>query len=395
MSRALNTQLAGDVDGLNEVHVLMELSSCDLRIGAVNDAIDLAMLARPLGVRFTFAGPLDDKFAATAARHGANVLRAKSRIFSRRGLPLYALDVARWLERLARHRPDVVHLNYSGYGPSLACAARMCRIPIVARASGAFIESNPSNRWVDRLLANCAPQAGEYLASPLAPRVVVTGDLFRPARISRIDRRRIGLRPPRILFLGQLVERKGLHVLVEAFVRMVVDAELWMVGGDWKAGEYPARIRTAIESLGIASRVTLLNHRENIAALLQQADIFVLPSLSEARPRSILEAMLAELPVVASDVGGIPTVVEHERTGLLVPPGDAAALADALDRLAASEATRIGLGRAGRHYVEQECQPERTARKYVDTYRAMVADARPAPRALYGAGPLSRPRPIR
>jgi glycosyltransferase involved in cell wall biosynthesis len=392
MSDRRNTPLSNDGDCSNELHVLMELWSSDLRIGAVNDAIDLAALARPLGVRFTFAGPLDEQFAAAAAKHGAVVLRASSRMFSRRGFPLYVLDVARWLERLARYRPDVVHLNYSGYGPSLACAARMCGIPIAGRASGAFIESNPSNRWVDTLLANCAPQAGELLASPLAPRVVVTGDLFRPARISGIDRRPIGRRAPRILFLGQLVERKGLHVLVEAFVRMVVDAELWIVGGDWNVGEYPARIRRAIDSLGIATRVTLLNHRDNVAELLQQADIFVLPSLSEARPRSILEAMLAELPVVASDVGGIPTVVDHETTGLLVPPAEAAALADALDRLAASEATRIQLGKAGRHYVEQECRLERTARKYVDIYRAMVEDARQAPRGLYGARPLSLPR---
>jgi hypothetical protein len=375
----------------DQLHVLMELSSSDLRIGAVNDALDLAALARPLGVRFTFAGPIDDKFAA-AAGNGAGVLRATSRVFSRSGFPLYALDVARWLQRLASTRPDIVHLNYNGYGPSLACAAHLCGIPIAGRASGAFIKNNPSNRWISTLLANCAPQAGELLASPLAPRVVVTGDLFRPARISGIDRGRIGMRAPRILFLGQLVERKGLHVLIEAFVRMVVDAELWLVGGDWAVGEYPARIRAAIESLGIASRVTLLNHRENVAALLQQADIFVLPSLSEARPRSILEAMLADLPVVASDVGGIPTVVKHETTGLLVPPSDASALADALDRLAASEATRIQLGKAGRHYVEQECRPERTAGKYVDTYRAMIADARQARRRLYGAGPLSRLR---
>jgi glycosyltransferase involved in cell wall biosynthesis len=377
---------------LDELHVLMELASSDLRIGAVNDAIDLAALARPLGVRFTFAGPIDATFAAAAARHGAGVLRATSRIFSRRGLALYALDVARWLERLARCRPDVVHLNYSGYGPSLACAARLGRIPIAGRASGAFIASNPSNRWIDTLLANCAPQAGELLASPLASRVVVAGDLFRPARISGIDRRRIGMRRPRILFLGQLVERKGLHVLVEAFVRMVVDAELWIVGGDWSVGEYPARIRAAIESLGIGSRVTLMNHRDDVAALLQQADVFVLPSLSEARPRSVLEAMLAELAVVASDVGGLPTVVEHEKTGLLVPSADAAALAKALDRLAASEATRIQLGRAARDYVERECRPERTARKYVDTYRAMVAVGRQAPRRLYRAQLLPRPR---
>jgi hypothetical protein len=400
----IRTDCAEPLDDRHEagaLHVLMELSSSDLRIGAVNDAIDLAALARPLGVRFTFAGPLDQTFAAAAASHGAGVLRASSRVFSRSGLPLYAIDVARWLERLARLRPDVVHLNYNGYGPSLACAAHISGTPIAGRASGAFIAGNPSNQWVETLLANCLPQAGELLDSPLGPRVVVTGDLFRPARIAGIDRRHIGMHPPRILFLGQLVERKGLHVLVEAFVRMVVNAELWLVGGDWASDGYPARIRAAIETLGIGSRVTLMNHRENVAALMQQADIFVLPSLGEARPRSILEAMLAELPVVASDVGGIPTVVEHEKTGLLVAPADAGALAAALDRLAASEATRIQLGRAGRQYVEQECQPERTARKYVDVYRAMARGARQAPvipsrwggrRRINSLGSLLRPR---
>lgn len=378
----------------DELHVLMELSSCDLRIGAVNDAIDLAALARPLGVRFTFAGPLDDAFAAAAAGSGAEVVRASSRTFSRAALPLYALDVARWVERLARHRPDVVHLNYAGWGPSLACAARLSHVPVAGRASGAFIDNNPSNRWVDTLLANCAPQASELLQSPLASRVVIAGDLFRPARVTAVDRHHRGLRAPRILFLGQLVERKGIHVLLEAFVRMEADAELWIVGGDWNSAGYPARLRAAIEALGIAGRVTLRNHTDDVAPLLQAADIFVLPSLSEARPRSILEAMLAELPVVASDVGGIPTLVEHDATGVLVPADDAPALAGALDRLASSEATRLQFGRAARRYVEQECRPERTARKYVETYRAMIADAR-RPRPPFGAGLLSRPRVTR
>ncbi len=372
----------------------MELSSSDLRIGAVNDAIDLAALARPLGVRFTFAGPLDDTFATAAARTGAEVLRSSSRMFSRAGLPLYAVDVARWVERLARLRPDVVHLNYAGWGPSLACAARVCHVPVAGRASGAFIEKNPSNRWIDTLLANCVPQASELLQSPLASRVVVAGDLFRPARVTGINRRHRGMRTPRILFLGQLVERKGLHVLIEAFVRMVVDAELWLVGGDWNGGGYSARLRASIDELGIGPRVTLRNHTDHVAPLLQAADIFVLPSLSEARPRSILEAMLAELPVVASEVGGIPTIVEHETTGLLVPPDDPAALADALDRLAASEATRLQFGRAARRYVEQECRPERTARRYVDTYRAMIADAR-RPRRPFDPGLLPGPRVTR
>ena len=203
--------------------------------------------------------------------------------------------------------------------------------------------------------------------------------------------------PPTVLFVGVICRRKGLFELARAAralrERGVRDWNLIVVGGQGPTPqtEYD-EIVAEFATAGLTESLVGPEYGDQIKSRLGQADIFVLPSLSEARPRSILEAMLAELPVVASDVGGIPTVVEHEASGLLVPPSDPSALADALDRLAASEATRIRLGKAGRQYVEQECQPERTAGKYVDTYRAMIANARLARRQLYGAGPLSRLR---
>src|SRR4029079_17176874 len=122
-------------------------------------------------------------FCAEAARRGAATLEATTRPFSRREFPLYGWDVVRWLRRLRRLRPDVVHLNYPGFGPSLAAAARLARVPLVARA-GPVVKSNPCMRWVDAYVANCQPQAAELLASAAADRVVVAGDLFRPDRIA-------------------------------------------------------------------------------------------------------------------------------------------------------------------------------------------------------------------
>ena len=360
------------------LEVLIELNSADMRIGAVNDALDLAELASPAAVRFTLCGAMTDELRDEAARRGARTMGGRSRTFSRSGLPLYAADVLRWTGRLLARRPDVVHLNYADYGASLACAARLCRIPVVARA-GPFIASNPSNRWVAAYVGNCRAHAADLLDSPLADRVVVTGDLFRPDRVRStialerpLPPRRTGV--ARVVFLGQIVERKGLHVLIEAFARLRVSCELLIVGGHWSAPGYPERVKALARDAGLSGRICFENHRQDVGAVLSTADIFVLPSLSEARPRSIIEAMSLGIPVVASEVGGIPSLVVHEETGLLVPPGDAASLAEALDRLARSSFLRERLGEAARCRAHTECRPDRTAFEYAALYRRLVAE---------------------
>src|SRR5215475_9052262 len=102
-----------------DLRILIELNSADLRIGAVNDALDLAELAAPEGMHFGLCGPLSRELCDEAARRGIETLQAQSRPFSRSGLPLYTIDVLAWITRLARWCPDVVHLNYPGWGPSL------------------------------------------------------------------------------------------------------------------------------------------------------------------------------------------------------------------------------------------------------------------------------------
>jgi glycosyltransferase involved in cell wall biosynthesis len=369
-----------------DLRILIELNSANLRIGAVNDALDLAELASPKAVHFVLCGPLSRELCDEAARRGIDTLQAQSRPFSRRGLPLYTIDVLAWMVRLAKWRPDVVHLNYAGYGPSLACAARICGIPIVARAGGPVIPDNLSNLWVDAYAANCRAHAADLLDSPLAPRVVVTGDLFRPDRVRStmvperaLLPRRTGV--ARLVFLGQLVERKGLHVLIEALAHLQGASELLIAGGDWSAPGYPQRLKAMAQDAGVASDIHFENHRQDVGAVLSTADVFVLPSLSEARPRSIIEAMSLGIPVVASDVGGIPSLVTHGETGLLVPAGEPMALAAALDRLIQSPALRHRLGAAGRRRVEEDCRPDRTAFEYVQLYRRLIGP-RPAPESL-------------
>jgi glycosyltransferase involved in cell wall biosynthesis len=364
------------------LHVLVELSSADLRIGAVNDALDLAELSAPHGARFTMCGPLTPEFRAEAATRGAATLDAASRPFSRREFPLYAWDVARWMARLRRLRPDVVHLNYPGYGPSLACAARMLRIPLVARA-GPVVAGNPCMGWVDAYVANCAAQAAELLASPAAERVIVAGDLFRPDRLAAtmtperaLPPRRDGL--PRVVFLGQIVERKGIHILVEAMAALRGEAELLLVGGDWSSAGYAADVRTLAAARGVDAWTTFENHRSDVGAIIGTADVLVLPSLSEARPRTIIEAMTLGVPVVATAVGGVPGLVVADETGLLVPAGDPAALAEALGRLVRSPELRAHFGAAARQRAARDFDADRTAQQYLRLYRSLARARRAA-----------------
>src|SRR3989338_7498561 len=104
----------------------------------------------------------------------------------------------------------------------------------------------------------------------------------------------------------------------------------WLLVGDGPARD---RLRSLAEELGLPGQVMFAGMRDDVASVLPMMDIFVCPSLYEGFGIAIVEAMAAGRPVVASAVGGIPEIVVHEDTGLLVPPGDAAALADALATL--------------------------------------------------------------
>ncbi|MHA1538181.1 MAG: glycosyltransferase family 4 protein [Alphaproteobacteria bacterium] len=154
-----------------------------------------------------------------------------------------------------------------------------------------------------------------------------------------------------IMTVGRLVSEKGYPELFEA-MRGVPDAELWVVG-ERLASDHAGAIDQAIGAVerdpGLAPRVRFLGYRKDVADLLRAADIFVLPSHREGMPRSIIEAMMTGLPVVATDIRGSREEVVEGETGFLVPVGDAGKLAGALGALAGDARLRLWLGTAGRN----------------------------------------------
>ncbi|MDA1475081.1 glycosyltransferase family 4 protein [Bacillus changyiensis] len=153
-----------------------------------------------------------------------------------------------------------------------------------------------------------------------------------------------------ILFAGRLTQNKGVHHLISALEQLKEirnDWVCWIVG----EGEKLAGLRVQADQLGLSDDITFLKNRNDVPYLMTLADIFVLPSLLENQPLSVIEAQLAGLPVIVSDAGGIPEIVEHEMTGLITPKGDKEALANCLNRLLEDEAQRKELGANAREFA--------------------------------------------
>ena len=169
---------------------------------------------------------------------------------------------------------------------------------------------------------------------------------------------------PRIIGIGRFAYPKDFTTLLEALARVRAHCRT-VLAGDGPA--LPA-VAAAVQKDGLSERVELLGARADIAELLARSDVFVLSSSSEGFPVSILEAMAAGLPVVATDVGGVAEAVEDGETGLLVPPADSEALARALERLVSDADLRRRLGAAGRARALRLFDVPRYRTAYVELY---------------------------
>lgn len=169
-------------------------------------------------------------------------------------------------------------------------------------------------------------------------------------------------------FLGRLTREKGVPVLLEA-VHALSDCPglRFLIAGD---GPLRAAVAAVAERPG--SSLEYVGQQENVLDIYQTADAVVMPSLAEGHPLTALEAMACGLPVIASRAGGLPEVVVEDETGLLVPVGDAAALAVAIRALAGDPERARALGAAGRRRVEQEFSVERMLERVARVYREVL-----------------------
>jgi glycosyltransferase involved in cell wall biosynthesis len=191
----------------------------------------------------------------------------------------------------------------------------------------------------------------------------------------RDARAALGLPKDRIIIgaVGRLVPVKDHATLIAAIARLRqrgIDV-MAVIAGD---GPLRPELETLAAASGVGDRVRLLGYRPDVAAVLAALDVFVMCSQSEGLSNTILEAMATGLPVVATAVGGTDELVEPGVSGLLVPPGSPAELADALAVLAGSGPCRARMGEAGRARARAEFSLSAMVRRYEDLY-LRLADA--------------------
>ncbi len=174
-----------------------------------------------------------------------------------------------------------------------------------------------------------------------------------------------------ILIVGRLSREKDHRTLLDALGALPQPAHLLIVG----EGPERARIEESIRRLGRERDVTLTGHVPSAEPYYAIADIAVLSSLSEGSPNALLEAMAAGVPIVATRVGGIPEIVTHEESALLVRPGDREAMAAAIGRLLGEDGLAPRLTRRARELVVARHSPEARTRSLCGIYRTLLGEA--------------------
>ena len=284
---------------------------------------------------------------------------------------------ARLLALFRRERFDLVHVHTPVAALIGRLAAARARVPrIVYTAHGFYFHAAMgwprrtvfialewlAGRITDVLLTQAEEDARTARRLHLCRGGVVEaiGNGSDPARFHPVPaddaararlRSELGVAPEMVVVVisGRLVIEKGYRELFEAMRR--VDAALWVIG-ERLASDHAAPIDDAVVGVRrdpvLSERIRFLGYRDDVPELLRAADVFTLPSYREGMPRSIIEAMLTGLPVVATDIRGSREEVVEGETGFLVPARDVGALAAALDRLVADAPLRARLGAAGR-----------------------------------------------
>lgn len=285
---------------------------------------------------------------------------------------------------------DVVHAHLATAATLVPPAARMAGVPAVCTMHHVPGELPPRERFKERLAVASGGRsralifvsdgarrafAERYRPNPRTWTVVHNGlDLssFHVAPASPPADLAIPAGVPLVSLVAVMRGPKRHDMAVAAWPRVldaVPEARLLLVGD----GEQGPALRAQVARLGLADRVVFAGPRRDVARLLQASDLALLPSETEALPTSLIEAAACGRAAVATRVGGVPEVVEHGRTGLLVAPGDPGALADAVVTLLGDPGRREEMGRRARQLAEERFDMHVWARTLRRVYQHAIS----------------------
>lgn len=370
-------------DGPRVLHLIDSLGPG----GAERLLVDYLPRLRELG--------LEVRVCALAERQGNPVAADLRRL----GVPVELVPVRRLADpagfaRIARHirrvRPDLVHTQLEASDTLGALAARMQRVPVVStqhtmsppeprsrEAVRAFIAERALGASAARIIAVSDAARRFYERSTALPARKLTtlrNGIDLPAFRAEVAasegvREELGIADDAVVAATVAVLRpqKGVEIMLRALPALLAErSELvyLVIGG----GPDAERLRGLAAEIGVEDHVRFPGSRTDVARLLGACDLLVHPTLEDALPTSLMEAMAAGLPIVAGAVGGVPEMVEEGRNGRLVPPGDVAALTAAVRELLADADLRAAMGREGERLVAERFDLDTQARRLRDLY---------------------------
>ena len=352
-------------------------------------------------VMLDIARKLDkDRFNPTVVLHRSRWLheqlkanRVDTRIIpSRRSLDVPFLK--KFVKLCRELKTDVIHSHLSGANLYACLAGAIGRIPVIATYHNELYMPTSSEKYVPlktfivRKLASMTILVADFMKKEYAER-----GKFPPNRLmtiySGIDfgddldvntaklRQSLDISDDKLVVgnVANLRSPKGHQYLVEAAAQICKDipnVEFLLIGEEGK-GNLKEQLEDQIADLRLEENVKLLGFRRDVKQLLRIMDVFVLPSLSEGLPLSVVEAMAASLPVVATDVGGLKEIVSDGETGYLVESGNAAVLADKVSTLLTDKNLRKRMGNKGRKVALDRFSLESMIDNYQNLYEKLVS----------------------
>ncbi|MBW2310378.1 MAG: glycosyltransferase family 4 protein [Deltaproteobacteria bacterium] len=289
------------------------------------------------------------------------------------------VNILRLVFMLRQVRPNIVHTH--GYFASVIgrLAAKIALVPIIIYHVHTIFYDNIKKRniIIERLLGFITDKI--IFISNAAKKSYLPHFKINESKISVIYNGVIDANVNanlkkgncKVVTVASLVDHKGHEYLLEAAM-MVLDrlpqCKFFIVG----EGVLNRRLKQQVLSLGIASSVNFLGQKTNIYKILSQMDLFVLPSLREGLGIAAIEAMSCGLPVVASNVGGLPEVVKDGHTGYLVPPKDSVALGNAISQLLENPKQMVKMGQMGRLRFEEIFSSSKMIKNLENLYEYLV-----------------------
>ena len=347
--------------------------------GAENVLVNLAAASRALGCDAVAGVLCDARNPHTEVAERAEARGVPARIFHCSGrLDLHTIGELRgWLMQTG---VDVLHTH--GYKANFYAAGALW-----GRSTGWVTtchtgtdqpESTPFLRAYDALNRFLMRRANRVVAVSPAIAAGLLAQGFDAAQIATIgngvnaERFQLAHTPegvPVVGIVGRLIREKGPYVMLEAAARIIAEfpKTLFVFVGD---GPEWAELERAAAEAGLAGSIHFAGERSDMPEVYASFDVFAQPSFSEGMPMTVLEAMAAGLPIVATSVGAVPSLLEPAGCGLLCPPGDAAALAGAVLGILRDDALAARLGAAARQHLLAHYSAEAMARQYLaDVYK--------------------------